>query len=67
MVTFSDERDPSPLAQTIIVLPKAQGLAAASEEPDAVPPQVRRIESEIERQARRYRAGVQVGAALDPE
>lgn len=66
--TFSDEREPSPIADTIAVLPPAQGLSGSGDEqPDPVPPEVRRIESQIERQARRYRAGVQVGAALDPE
>jgi hypothetical protein len=67
IVTFSDEREPSPTAQTITVLPRAQGLAESNAEPDPVPPDVRRLESQIERQARRYRAGVEVGAALDPE
>jgi hypothetical protein len=68
VVTFSDEREPSPIAQTITVLPASQGLSSSGDEQsDPVPPEVRRLESQIERQARRYRAGVQVGAALDPE
>ena len=67
VVTFSDENEPAPLAQTITVLPRPQGLSETPAEPDPVPPQVRRLEQQIERQARRYRAGVQVGAALDPE
>jgi len=68
VVTFSDEREPSPIAETITVLPPAQGLSGSGDEQtDPVPPDVRRLESQIERQARRYRAGVQVGAALDPE
>jgi hypothetical protein len=67
VVTYSDESEPSPIAQVITVVPRAQGLADASAEPEPVPPQVRRLEQQIERQARRYRAGVQVGAALDPE
>jgi len=68
VLTFSDEREPSPIAETITVLPRSQGLAEASDDQrDPVPPEVRRLESQIERQARRYRAGVQVGAALDPE
>ena len=68
VVTFSDEREPSPLAYTITVLPQAQGLSGSGDEQsDPVPPEVRRLESQIERQARRYRAGVSVGAALDPE
>jgi hypothetical protein len=32
-----------------------------------IPPEVRRIERDIERQARRYRVGVRAGVALDPE
>jgi hypothetical protein len=68
VVTFSDEQEPSPIAQTITVLPAAQGLSGSGDElQDPVPPEVRRLETQIERQARRYRAGVQVGAALDPE
>jgi hypothetical protein len=68
VVTFSDEREPSPIAHTITVLPRSQGLAEASDDQqEPVPPEVRRLESQIERQARRYRAGMQVGAALDPE
>ena len=68
VATFSDENEPAATAQSITVLPRPQGLSeAASAEPDPVPPQVRRLEQQIERQARRYRAGVQVGAALDPE
>jgi len=67
VVTYSDDRDPSPIADRITVLPRPQGLAEANAEPEPVPPEVRRLERQIERQARRYRAGVQVGAALDPE
>jgi hypothetical protein len=32
-----------------------------------VPPEVRRLERDIERQARRYQVGVRAGVALDPE
>ena len=42
-----------------------QGAAAGTEQ--AVPPQVRRLERGIERQARKYQAGVRAGLALDPE
>ena len=34
---------------------------------DVVPPQVRRIERNIEREARRFQLGVRAGVALDPE
>ena len=40
---------------------------ARTETAQAVPPEVRRIEHDIERQVRRYQVGVRVGAALDPE
>jgi hypothetical protein len=46
--------------------PKAQEGAAARPDP-VIPTSVRRLESDIERQARRWRAGVRAGAALDPE
>ena len=34
---------------------------------DNVPPEVRRVERDIEREARRYQMGVRAGVALDPE
>jgi len=74
VTTLAKDADPAPLALAIDVLPSAQGLAAAPgsteqlpAQPDAVPASVRRLESQIERGARKYRAGLQVGAALDPE
>src|SRR6185503_5909698 len=42
-----------------------QRVGAASTQP--IPSEVRRIETEIERQARRYQVGVRAGMALDPE
>ncbi len=44
--------------------PSAQERAAGQE---PVPPSVRRLERQIERQVRRYRVGVRGGVALDPE
>lgn len=70
VVTLSSDTDEAPTALSISVLPRAQGLAApaaGAEEADNVPQQVRTLEAQIERQARRYRAGVSAGAALDPE
>jgi len=73
VTTLAKDADPAPLALAIDVLPSAQGLAPApgsTEVPaqqDPVPASVRRLESQIERGARKYRAGLQVGAALDPE
>jgi len=48
----------------------AVGSGAANQsgsDSDIIPPQVRRIEREIERQARRLQLGVRAGVALDPE
>ncbi len=42
-----------------------QGAAAASDEP--IPPEIRRVERDIERQVRRFRGGVRAGVGLDPE
>ena len=73
VATLTKDTDTAPLALAIDVLPGAQGLAPApgsTELPaqqDAVPASVRRLESQIERGARKYRAGLQGGAALDPE
>lgn len=53
------------LARTVIIEP-AGGPATATAEP-IVPPEVRRVESQIARQAQRFRAGVRVGVGLDPE
>src|SRR5439155_26612537 len=40
---------------------------AAGEEAAPIPPAVRDVESDIKREARRWRLGVRVGAAFDPE
>jgi hypothetical protein len=45
----------------------APGQAKPAGEPEAVPASVRRLEDQIERQTRRYGAGVRGGVALDPE
>ena len=71
VLTLASDTDPAPTALAISVLPRAQGLGAASAEPaqeePAVPQRVQQLATQIERQARRYRAGVQGGIALDPE
>lgn len=69
VVTLANDSDDAPTALSVAVTPRAQGLAStpANAEPDNVPQQVRTLESQIERQARKYRAGLQAGAALDPE
>lgn len=67
VVTLSSDAEAAPNALAIRILPSPQGLTpvAASEE-DVVPDQVRRLETQIERQARRFRTGLQAGAAFDP-
>ena len=67
VITLSSDTDAAPTALAINILPRPQGLTSpvASEE-DVVPDQVRRLETQIERQARRFRAGLQAGAAFDP-
>jgi hypothetical protein len=71
VLTVASDNDPAPRALAITVLPRAQGLGAAAgeaaqAEPN-VPQPVQQLTRQIERQARRYRAGVQGGIALDPE
>ena len=65
VITLSTDTDPAPEALAIDKLPARQGLAP--QQPDAVPLEVRRLEKQVQRQARRYRAGITGGAALDPE
>jgi hypothetical protein len=66
VVTMMNDTEAAPTALAVDVLPPVQGLAP-NPEPDPVPQSVRRIESQISRQARRYRVGMQMGVALDPE
>jgi len=67
VVTLSSDTEPAPNALAINVLPRPQGLTVpATSEEDVVPDQVRRLETQIERQARRFRTGLQAGAAFDP-
>jgi len=68
VTTLSTDNEAAPSALAINVLPRPQGLTPpAPSEEEVVPDQVRRIESQIEHQARRFRAGVQAGAAFDPQ
>jgi len=46
--------------------PKA-GEGTAPQVSSPIPPEVRNLERQIERQVRRFRAGVRAGAGLDPE
>jgi hypothetical protein len=68
-VEFTSEYDPAegaPTATRITLMgPQPATPPAASQ--DAIPPEIRRLERDIERAARRYRIGVRAGVGLDPE
>ena len=51
---------------TVVSAAPAAGTATTQTEP-VVPPEIRRVERDIRRQARRYHVGVRAGVALDPE
>jgi hypothetical protein len=53
-------------ASEITVLPTSSVGPGAAQTP-VIPPEVRHIERDIERSARRYQVGVRAGVALDPE
>jgi hypothetical protein len=59
------------VAESVVVLEgtaaPAKPGAAGTATTEPVPTSVRQLESDIERQARRWRLGVRAGAALDPE
>jgi hypothetical protein len=65
VITASIDNDPAPTALAIDKLPPRQGLAEQRQEP--VPVDVRRLEAQLERQARRHHVGFNAGVALDPE
>jgi hypothetical protein len=65
----ASEEEGARLATSITTLepePQQQGTVAP-QKAAPLPPEVRELESDIKRQARRWRLGVQTGAALDPE
>jgi hypothetical protein len=66
VITMANDTETAPTALAVDVLPPVQGLAP-NPEPDPVPQSVRRVENQIARQARRYRIGMSIGAAFDPE
>lgn len=65
VITSATDNDQAPMALGIERLPPRQGLAPQTS--TVIPEEVQRLTAQIERQARRYRAGVFAGAALDPE
>jgi hypothetical protein len=52
---------------TVVNAAPAGAQAASSQSDQAVPPEIRHIESDIQRDARKYHLGVRAGVALDPE
>jgi len=54
-------------AREITVVPAAEGAGNTPESSTTVPPEIRRIERDIEREVRRYQVGVRGGVTLDPE
>jgi hypothetical protein len=69
-ITYYAGDDPGVLnatAVTVVQAAPAAGAGGAQTEGPVVPPEVRRTERAIARQARRYQAGVRAGVGLDPE
>lgn len=63
-ITATNDDDPAPTALSIEMLPARQGLAQRSQ---TAPSDVQQLASQLERQARRLRIGLNAGVALDPE
>jgi hypothetical protein len=63
--TSSDEPGVRLASQITAVEPSAANQSTA--DTTVVPPEIRRVERDIERQARRFQLGVRAGVALDPE
>ena len=67
-VTSRPSADPNaPLATIVRVTAPAAVGTTGTAEADAVPAQVRHLESDLQRQAKRYRLGIRTGATLDQE
>lgn len=74
-VTSTAGDEPNVREASEVVVTQAAGTAgqagstgsANSASPNVVPPEVRRLERDIERNVRKYRVGVRAGLALDPE
>jgi hypothetical protein len=65
VTTAANDTEPAPTALAIETLPARQGLA--QQRLQTVPADVQRLESQLERQARRFNIGLTGGVALDPE
>jgi hypothetical protein len=64
VITAANDTDLAPAALSIETLPPREGLAQRSQ---TAPSDVQQLASQLERQARRFRVGLEAGVALDPE
>jgi hypothetical protein len=65
VTTETSDTDPAPTALSVETLPAQEGLAQRTSQ--TAPPDVQRLQTQIEREARRFRIGLDAGVALDPE
>lgn len=65
VVTLSNDGTDNPMAIAINVVQARPGASAPTSEP--LPPEVRRLEAQIEREVKRYRVGIVGGVAFNPE
>jgi hypothetical protein len=66
-VTSSATDESSVRSATELIVLQAPTAAPGTSQPPVVPQEVRSVERDIERAARRYQIGVRAGVALDPE
>ena len=66
-VTSTPGGEPGVRLASNVVVTNRVSASAPKESQDPVPAEVRRIEDQIERQARKYNAGLYGGVSLDPE
>jgi opacity protein-like surface antigen len=66
-VTWTAGDDPDVRVASEVTITSGPTTTQAETTAPVVPPEVRRLERDIERQARRYQLGVRAGVALDPE
>jgi hypothetical protein len=65
VVTLSNDSGDTPMAIAINVVQPRPTTSAPASEP--LPPEVQRLETQIEREVKRYRVGVEAGAGFGPE
>jgi len=66
-ITSSATEDSDVRSADAITILQAPSPGSGTAQPPVVPPEVRGVERDIERAARRYQLGVRAGVALDPE